>query len=51
MTKSRHWAFTAEFKAQVVLEVIGGVKSFTEADTLPLCSITRCAGFLDVMIS
>ena len=31
MTKGKRRSFTAEFKAQVVLEVIGGVKTFSEA--------------------
>jgi len=31
MTKSKRRSFTAEFKAQVVLEVISGVKTFSEA--------------------
>ena len=31
MTKSKQRSFTAEFKAQVVLEVISGIKTFSEA--------------------
>jgi transposase len=31
MTKSKRHTFTAEFKTQVVLEVISGVKTFSEA--------------------
>ena len=31
MSKDKRRKFTAEFKAQVVLEVISGAKSFTEA--------------------
>jgi len=31
MTKGNRRSFTAEFKAQVVLEVISGVKTFSEA--------------------
>jgi transposase-like protein len=31
MTKSKRRSFTAEFKAQVVLEVISGIKTFSEA--------------------
>jgi transposase len=31
MTKSNRRSFTAEFKAQVVVEVISGVKTFSEA--------------------
>ena len=31
MTRSKRRSFTEEFKAQVVLEVIGGVKTFSEA--------------------
>ncbi len=31
MTKGNRRTFSAEFKAQVVLEVISGVKTFTEA--------------------
>ncbi len=31
MTKDKRRKFTAEFKAQIVLEVISGAKSFTEA--------------------
>ena len=31
MTKSKRRSFTAEFKTQVVLEVIGGIKTFSEA--------------------
>src|SRR5215470_17825752 len=31
MTKFKRRTFTAEFKAQVVLEVISGVKTFSEA--------------------
>jgi transposase-like protein len=30
MTKSKRRSFTAEFKTQVVLEVIGGIKTFSE---------------------
>jgi transposase len=31
MTKNKHRVFTAELKAQVVLEVMSGMKSFSEA--------------------
>ncbi len=45
MTKDKRRKFTAEFKAQVVLEVISGAKGFTEGcrqyqvsdQTLSLC--------------